>query len=83
MTVLLVAALVSDVSALPLNNCTAHYQAALEEVLTIKKQCKGAAFYDCCQVRSTELQEQIGSIDLSGTESISVTATCTYTSSNF
>ena len=53
LTVLLVAALVSDVSALPLNNCTARYQAALEEVLTIKEQCKGAAFYDCCQVRST------------------------------
>jgi len=30
LTVLLVAALVSDVSALPLNNCTARYQAALE-----------------------------------------------------
>ena len=50
---MLVAALVSDVSALPLNNCTACYQAALEEVLTIKEQCEGAAFYDCCQVRST------------------------------
>ena len=53
LTVLLVAALVSDVSALPLNNCTARYQAALDEVLTIKEQCEGAAFYDCCQVSST------------------------------
>ena len=53
LTVVLVGALVSDVSALPLNNCTARYQAALEEALTIKEQCKGAAFYDCCQVRST------------------------------
>ena len=43
----------SNVSALPLNNCTACYQAALEEALTIKEQCEGAAFYDCCQVRST------------------------------
>ena len=69
LTVLLVGALVSDVSALPLNNCTARYQAALEEVLTIKEQCKGAAFYDCCQVRSTEYTElhsgeQINSIDV-------------------
>ena len=31
-------------------------------------------------VGSTELQEQIGSMDFSGTESISVTATCTYIS---
>ena len=38
LTVLLVAALVSDVSALPLNNCTAQYQAALEEALTLKEQ---------------------------------------------
>ena len=53
LTVLLVAALVSDVSALSLNNCTSRYQAALEEALTIKEQCEGAAFYDCCQVRST------------------------------
>ena len=53
LTVLLVGTLVSNVSALPLNNCTARYQAALDEVLTIKEQCKGAAFYDCCQVRST------------------------------
>ena len=53
LTVLLVAALVSDVSALPLNNCTARYQAALEEALTLKGQCEEAAFYDCCQVRST------------------------------
>ena len=53
LTVLLVAALVSDVSALPLNNCTARYQAALEEALTLKEQCEEAAFYDCCQVRST------------------------------
>ena len=52
LTVLLVAALVSDVSALSLNNCTARYQAALEEALTLKEQCEGAAFYDCCQVRS-------------------------------
>ena len=49
---LLVAALVSDVNALPLNNCTASYQAALNEALTIKEQCQGAAFYDCCQVRT-------------------------------
>ena len=53
LTVLLVGALVSDVSALPLNNCTARYQTALEEALTIKEQCEEAAFYDCCQVRST------------------------------
>ena len=51
--VLVVAALVSDVSALPLDNCTARYQAALEEALTLKEQCEGAALYDCCQVRST------------------------------
>ena len=53
LTVLLLAALVSDVSALPLNNCTARYQAALEEALTLKEQCEEAALYDCCQVRST------------------------------
>ena len=61
----------SDVSALPLNNCTARYQAALEEALTIKEQCEEAAFYDCCQVRSTSTllgvyrvhsREEIGSI---------------------
>ena len=65
LTVLLVAHLVSDVSArqaeknvsaLSQNNCTASYQAALEDVFTIKKQCEGAAFYDCCQVRSTSKQ---------------------------
>ena len=66
LTVLLAVALVSDVSALPLNNCTARYQAALEEVLTIKEQCKGAAFYDCCQVGSTsrvKRHREIGSKD--------------------
>ena len=75
LTVLLVAALVSDVSALSLNNCTARYQAALEEALTIKEQCEGAAFYDCCQVRSTcklcvykvHSGEQIGAIVPLGT----------------
>ena len=60
LTVLLVSHLVSDVgashaeknvSALSQKNCTASYQAALEEVFTIKEQCEGAAFYDCCQVR--------------------------------
>ena len=55
LTVLVVAALVSDVSALPLNNCTARYQAALEEALTLKEQCEGAALYDYCQVRSTSM----------------------------
>jgi len=49
---LLVATLVSGGNALPLNNCTASYQAALNEALTIKEQCQGAAFYDCCQVRT-------------------------------
>jgi len=49
---LLVAVLVSGGNALPLNNCTASYQAALNEALTIKEQCQGAAFYDCCQVRT-------------------------------
>ena len=63
LTVLLVAALVSDVSALPLNNCTAQYQAALEEVLTLKEQCERAAFYDCCQVRSTSRVKGHTSID--------------------
>ena len=64
----------SDVSALPLNNCTARYQAALGEALTIKEQCEGAAFYDCCQVRSIKGHtcrlhsgEQISSIDKLGT----------------
>jgi len=53
---LLVAALVSGGNALPLNNCTASYQAALEQALTIKEQCQGAAFYDCCQVRTPVLR---------------------------
>jgi len=49
---LLVAELASDVNALSGKNCTASYQAALNEALTIKEQCQGAAFYDCCQVRT-------------------------------
>ena len=64
LSVLLVAHLVSvsarhaekNVSALPQNNCTSSYHAALEEVFTIKEQCEGAAFYDCCQVRATSKQ---------------------------
>ena len=65
LTVLLVvAALVSDVSALPLNNCTARYQAALEEALTLKEQCEGAAFYDCCQVRSTSRLKSVAKMTL-------------------
>ena len=30
--------------------CGQRYQEALEEALTIKKECNDAAFYDCCQV---------------------------------
>ena len=58
LTVLLVTALISalhaeNVTALQQSNCSAHYQAALEEVFTTKEQCEGAAFYDCCQVRAS------------------------------
>ena len=76
LTVLLVGALVSNVSALPLNNCTARYQAALKEVLTIKEQCEGAAFYDCCQVRSTREQIKINSLDTLGTYLASFSRYC-------
>ena len=31
-------------------NCSAQYQAALQDVIDIKKECDDAVFYDCCQV---------------------------------
>ena len=31
-------------------NCSAQYQAVLQEMFAIKKECDDAVFYDCCQV---------------------------------
>ena len=31
-------------------DCSVQYEAAVEEVLRLKRECKMAALYDCCEV---------------------------------
>ena len=42
---------VSEAAEIGDAHCGQRYQEALEEALTIKKECNEAAFYDCCQVK--------------------------------
>ena len=48
LAVVLVAA--CTVQAAP-NNCSAQYQAALQQVVNLKKICKEVVYKDCCEVR--------------------------------
>ena len=41
--------LVASVQAAP-KNCSAQYQAALQQVLNIKERCSEVAYKDCCEV---------------------------------
>ena len=49
--ILAAAVCVSEAAEIGNAYCGQRYQEALEEALTIKKECNEAAFYDCCQVK--------------------------------